>query len=156
MELRLRPLRPGRDHDDPDKGKGTTTYTALDQIATSKDARNTVLEYSYDELGRKTGLWKSPNWDANKLAAWTYDTVRKGAPSASTRYEGGLTGKAYTKSVTAYDVLGRPATNRLILPADDPLVTSGAIAATTDTTATYRLERHPEHGGRSGCRGPAG
>ncbi|AWZ10548.1 RHS repeat-associated core domain-containing protein [Streptomyces sp. ICC4] len=128
---------------DPDKGKGTTTYTVLDQIATSKDARNTVLEYSYDELGRKTGLWKSPKSDANKLAAWTYDTVRKGSPSASTRYEGGLTGKAYTKSVTAYDVLGRPSTNRLTLPADDPLVTSGAIAATTDTTATYRLDGSP-------------
>ncbi|MFE2163936.1 RHS repeat domain-containing protein [Streptomyces sp. NPDC059447] len=125
---------------DPDKGNGTTTYTALDQVATSKDARNTVLEYSYDELGRKTGLWKSPKTDASKLAAWTYDTVRKGSPSDATRYEGGLTGKAYTKSVTAYDTLGRPATTRLTLPTDDPLVTSGAIAATTDHTVTYRLD----------------
>ncbi|AWZ18254.1 RHS repeat-associated core domain-containing protein [Streptomyces sp. ICC1] len=125
---------------DPDKGLSTTTFTVLDQIATSKDARNTVLEYAYDEAGRKTGLWKSPKSDANKLAAWTYDTVRKGSPSAATRYEGGLTGKAYTKSVTAYDVLGRPSTTRLTLPADDPLVTSGAIAATTDTTVNYRLD----------------
>ncbi|MBT2449511.1 RHS repeat-associated core domain-containing protein [Streptomyces sp. ISL-43] len=128
---------------DPDKGTGTTTYTVLDQIATSKDARNTVLEYGYDEVGRKTGLWKSPKSDANQLAAWTYDSVRKGAPTASTRYEGGLTGKAYTKSITAYDVLGRPATTRLTLPSDDPLVTSGAIAATTDHTVTYRLDGTP-------------
>ncbi|MGW6709677.1 RHS repeat-associated core domain-containing protein, partial [Streptomyces sp. NPDC054956] len=125
---------------DPDKGIGTTTYTVLDQIATTKDARNTVLEYAYDEAGRKTGLWKSPKSDANKLAAWTYDTVRKGSPSSATRYEGGLTGKAYTKSVIAYDVLGRPETTRLSLPSDDPLVTSGAIAATTDQTVTYRLD----------------
>ncbi|MEU9175262.1 RHS repeat-associated core domain-containing protein [Streptomyces sp. NPDC048550] len=125
---------------DPDKGKGTTTYTVLDQIATSKDARNTVLEYSYDELGRKTGLWKSPKSDANKLAAWTYDSVRKGAISDSTRYEGGVAGKAYTKSVTAYDALGRPATTRLTLPSDDPLVSSGAIAATTDHTVDYRVD----------------
>ncbi|MFJ1568720.1 hypothetical protein ACIOG8_31690 [Streptomyces erythrochromogenes] len=82
---------------DPDKGTATTSYTVLDQVATSKDARNTVLEYGYDELGRKTGLWTSPKSDANKLAAWTYDTVRKGSPADSTRYEGGLTGKAYTK-----------------------------------------------------------
>ncbi|MFZ3544026.1 polymorphic toxin-type HINT domain-containing protein [Streptomyces sp. 4.24] len=125
---------------DPDKGKATTTYTALDQIATTKDARNTVLELGYDELGRKTGLWKSPKSDANKLAAWTYDTVRKGVGTDSTRYEGGLTGKAYTQSVTAYDTLGRPTTTRLTLPSDDPLVTSGAIAATTDTTVNYRLD----------------
>ncbi|MGW6710554.1 RHS repeat-associated core domain-containing protein, partial [Streptomyces sp. NPDC054956] len=128
---------------DPDKGKGTTTYTVLDQVATSKDARNTVLEYGYDELGRKTGLWKSPKSDANLLATWTYDGVRKGAPMASTRYEGGLTGKAYTKSAIAYDVLGRPTTTRLTLPSDDPLVTSGAIAATTDQTMTYRLDGTP-------------
>ncbi|MGW6876907.1 RHS repeat-associated core domain-containing protein [Streptomyces xanthophaeus] len=125
---------------DPDKGTATTTYTALDQVATSQDARNTVLEYGYDELGRKTGLWKAPKSDANKIAAWTYDTVRKGSPSEAIRYEGGLNGKAYTKSVTAYDTLGRPATTRLTLPADDPLVTSGAIAATTDSTVSHRLD----------------
>ncbi|MFD5880899.1 RHS repeat domain-containing protein [Streptomyces yangpuensis] len=125
---------------DPDKGTATTSYTVLDQVASSKDARNTVLEYGYDELGRKTGLWTSPKSDANKLAAWTYDTVRKGSPADSTRYEGGLTGKAYTKSVTAYDTLGRPATTRLTLPGNDPLVTSGAIAVTTDHTVNYRLD----------------
>ncbi|MFF4849405.1 nucleic acid/nucleotide deaminase domain-containing protein [Streptomyces sp. NPDC001194] len=128
---------------DPDSGKTTTTYTVLDQIATTKDARNTVLEYGYDELGRKTGLWQSPKSDANKLAAWTYDSVRKGAVTDAIRYEGGLTGKAYTKSVTAYDTLGRPTTTRLTLPSDDPLVTSGAIAATTDETASYRLDGTP-------------
>ncbi|MFD7026834.1 RHS repeat-associated core domain-containing protein [Streptomyces sp. NPDC059917] len=125
---------------DPDKGNGATTYTALDQIATSTDARNTVLEYGYDELGRKTGLWRSPKSDTNRLAAWTYDSVRKGAPADSTRYEGGLTGKAYTKSITAYDALGRPATTRLALPTDDPLVVSGATAAVTEHTVNYRLD----------------
>ncbi|AWZ16100.1 RHS repeat-associated core domain-containing protein [Streptomyces sp. ICC1] len=125
---------------DPDKGISTFTYTALDQIATTKDARNTVLELAYDELGRKTGLWTSPKSDATKLAAWTYDTVRKGAGTDAIRYEGGLTGKAYTKSVTAYDTLGRPTTTRLTLPTDDPLVTSGAITATTESTADYRLD----------------
>ncbi|MFB7467325.1 polymorphic toxin-type HINT domain-containing protein [Streptomyces sp. NPDC056224] len=125
---------------DPDKGKTTLTYTALDQVATTKDARNTVLEFAYDELGRKTGLWQSPKSDATKLAAWTYDTVRKGAGTDAIRYEGGLAGKAYTQSVTAYDTLGRPTTTRLTLPANDPLVTSGAITTTTDSTVNYRLD----------------
>ncbi|MEV7618039.1 RHS repeat-associated core domain-containing protein [Streptomyces sp. NPDC089799] len=125
---------------DPDKGAATTTFTPLDQIATTKDSRNTVLEFDYDELGRKTGLWKTSKTDANKLAAWTYDTVLKGAPSESIRYEGGTAGKAYTKAVVEHDSLSRPVRTQLRLPADDPLVTSGAIAATTEHEVDYRLD----------------
>ncbi|MER7760701.1 HYD1 signature containing ADP-ribosyltransferase family protein [Streptomyces sp. NPDC097619] len=126
--------------DDPDKGLTTTTYNVLDKVDTTKDARKTVLAYSYDELGRKTGLWKTSRTDANKLAAWTYDTLLKGAPTASIRYEGGTAGKAYTQQVTGYDSLGRAIKSQLTLPADDALVTSGAIAATTESQVDYRLD----------------
>ncbi|MFJ7154616.1 RHS repeat-associated core domain-containing protein [Streptomyces sp. NPDC101118] len=125
---------------DPDKGTATSTFTALDQLATTKDGRGTTIAYGYDELGRKSGLWKTSKTDANKLAAWTYDTVLKGYPSASTRYEGGVTGKAYTKEVTAYDTLSRATKSRLTIPSDDALVTSGAIAATTEYQTDYRLD----------------
>ncbi|MGW1767543.1 RHS repeat domain-containing protein [Streptomyces sp. NPDC002073] len=125
---------------DPDKGSSSTTYNTLDQIDSTKDAENNTLLYSYDELGRKNGLWKSSRTDANKLAAWTYDTLLKGAPTAATRYEGGATGKAYTKLVTGYDSLSRPVKNQLMLPSDDPLVTSGAIAASTTYQVDYRLD----------------
>ncbi|MEV7416886.1 polymorphic toxin-type HINT domain-containing protein [Streptomyces sp. NPDC089919] len=120
-----------RTSDDPDKGTSTTYYTSLDQISSTVDARGTTLLYAYDEMGRKTGLWKSSRTDANKLAAWTYDTVLLGTPGASIRYEGGVDGKAYRKEVTEYDYLSRPLTTELKLPADDPFVTSGAIKATT-------------------------
>ncbi|MFD9051731.1 RHS repeat domain-containing protein [Streptomyces zaomyceticus] len=128
---------------DPDKGSSVTTYNDLDQILTTKDAANQVLVYGYDEVGRKTGLWQNTASDANRLAEWTYDSLLKGLPDASIRYTGGKgqTGsKAYTKKVTAYDSMSRPTTTTLTLPADDPLVTSGAVTTTSTAKVTYRID----------------
>ncbi|MFF6873667.1 polymorphic toxin-type HINT domain-containing protein [Streptomyces sp. NPDC012450] len=128
---------------DPDKGTSSTAYTDLDQIQTTKDAEQRVLVYGYDELGRKTGLWQNSATNANRLAEWTYDSLLKGLPDASIRYTGGKgqTGsKTYTKQVTAYDSMSRPTTTTLTLPTDDPLVTSGAVTATTTAKASYRLD----------------
>lgn len=125
---------------DPDKGSSTTEYNDLDQIDSTKDSRNATLLYGYDELGRKTDLWQSSKTDANKLAHWSFDSLLKGMPNASTRYVGGVTGKAYTKQVTAYDSLGRATSADVILPGDDPLVTSGAVTAKTTFGTDYRLD----------------
>lgn len=127
---------------DPDTGTTNTTYTELDQVDTTKDSENRVLLYGYDELGRKTGLWQTSRTEANQLTAWTYDTVLKGLPTASIRYENGATppAKAYTQQVTTYDSLNRATATTLTLPDDDPLVTSKAIAPTTIFETTYRLD----------------
>ncbi|MEW1694926.1 RHS repeat-associated core domain-containing protein [Streptomyces sp. NPDC091278] len=128
---------------DPDKGTATTTYTDLDQIQSTKDAANQTLVYGYDELGRKTGLWQTGVSDANRLTEWTYDSLLKGLPDASIRYVGGKgqTGsKTYTKKVTEYDSMNRPTTTTLTLPTDIPLVTSGAVTATSTVKASYRLD----------------
>ncbi|WP_241196187.1 RHS repeat-associated core domain-containing protein, partial [Streptomyces sp. ADI95-17] len=98
------------------------------------------LLYGYDEIGRKTGLWQTTRTDANKLAQWTFDTLLKGKPTASTRYVGGTTGQAYTKQVTAYDTLGRAITTDVVLPSDDPLVTSGAVQSTLTFGAAYFVD----------------
>lgn len=125
---------------DPDKGTTRTTYTKLDQIDTVKDDEDIVTLYGYDDLGRKTDLWKTTRTDANKLAHWTFDSVMKGLPESSVRYEGGVGGKAYTKKVTAYDDLGRATATDLVLPANDPMVTSGAVTATTTTETDYLID----------------
>ncbi|MER6105758.1 RHS repeat-associated core domain-containing protein [Streptomyces sp. NPDC001832] len=125
---------------DPDKGTSTTEYTDLDQVDTTTDSRNAALLYGYDEIGRKNDLWQTARTDANKLAHWSYDTLLKGKPTASTRYVGGTTGKAYTKQITAYDTLGRAISTDVVLPADDPLVTSGAVPSTTTFGTDYRLD----------------
>ncbi|SDJ77558.1 RHS repeat-associated core domain-containing protein [Streptomyces indicus] len=128
---------------DPDKGTVTTGWTTLDQVDYTKDSRGQLVYFGYDELGRKTGLWHTSRTDANKLAEWTFDGLLKGLPDKSVRYENGVNqtnSKAYTKEVTAYDSLGRPTTTTLTLPSDDPMVTSGAVTATTTFGTAYRLD----------------
>ncbi|MFJ3594866.1 RHS repeat domain-containing protein [Streptomyces sp. NPDC090231] len=127
---------------DPDKGTTTTSYTDLDQVDTTTDANKNILLYSYDELGRKTDQWQTSRTDANKLAHWTFDSILKGLPDGSTRYTGGsgATGKAYTKQITAYDTRGNVTGTRLTLPADDSLVTSGAVISPLDFETDYLLD----------------
>ncbi|MEV4461210.1 RHS repeat-associated core domain-containing protein [Microbispora sp. NPDC049633] len=125
---------------DPDKGASTVRYTALDQTDTVTGANGTVLLYGYDELGRKTGLWSGSRTDANKLAAWTYDTVAKGQLASSTSYDGGLTGKAYTKKILAYDGQYRATSTRIDIDPNDPMVVSGAAKSSYTFASDYNLD----------------
>ncbi|MFF9755111.1 RHS repeat domain-containing protein [Streptomyces sp. NPDC014344] len=128
---------------DPDKGTTTTKYTVLDQVDHTKDAKGQYLYYNYDELGRKTGLWHTSRTDANKLAAWTYDSLLKAYVDQSIRYENGINqvnSKAYIKKVNDYDSLNRPTSTTLTLPDTDPLVISGAVTATTTYGTAYRID----------------
>ncbi|WP_079159911.1 RHS repeat-associated core domain-containing protein [Streptomyces pactum] len=114
--------------DDPDKGKATTQYNALDQITKTTDSRGKSILSAYDELGRPTGTWAGSKTDANQLTGYTYDTLLKGQPTSSTRYLGGKSGVAYTQAVTAYDSMGRATHTELQLPASDPFVKAGQPA----------------------------
>jgi RHS repeat-associated protein len=126
---------------DPDKGKNTTEYNTLDQIigTTPNDDPNKKLLHEYDELGRKTGTWQIAKTDANKLAAWTFDTLDKGQLDTAVRYDGGLTGEAYTQKVTAYDALYQVTGSQLLLPETDPLVTAG-VPKTLSFSTNYNLD----------------
>ena len=124
---------------DPDTGTSTKAYDALDQVIATTDSRGKTLVSEYDLLGRQTGLWDDTKTDANQLAAWTFDTLAKGQPDASTRYDGGLNGKAYTSKVTAYTSLYQVAGSRLTLPADDPLVTAG-VPTTLNFSTLYNFD----------------
>ncbi|TLQ47170.1 hypothetical protein FEF34_33160 [Streptomyces marianii] len=108
--------------DDPDKGASTLAYDGLDRVIKATDTRGHSILTEYDALGRSLGTWSGEKTDAEQLTSYTYDTVLKGQPASSTRYVGGKTGLAYTKSVTAYDSLNRATGTRLRLPAADPLV----------------------------------
>ncbi|MFG2840211.1 RHS repeat-associated core domain-containing protein [Streptomyces zaomyceticus] len=123
---------------DPDKGESSTGYNVLDAVIKSTDSGGTILT-DYDELGRPTGTWSGTKTDANQLTAYTYDTLLKGLPTSSTRYVGGKTGQAYTKSVTAYDTLDRAVGSTLQLPTSDPLVVAGA-PATLQYSAYYNID----------------
>ena len=125
---------------DPDKGTSKTAYTALDQIDRTEDSEGNQLLYGYDELGRKTGLWSSARTDANKLAAWTFDTLAKGYGDSSTRFDGGATGKAYTRRIAEYDTLYRPTKTQLLLDANESLVVAGAAQSTYTFESAFNLD----------------
>ncbi|WP_456694948.1 DUF6443 domain-containing protein [Aeromicrobium sp. P5_D10] len=97
---------------DPDKGATQTTFDALGRTVTTTDAEGHSLWTGYDRLSRKTEL-RDGDENGNLRAKWTYDSVLKGMPSASTRIVGS---DEYTTSTTAYDSEGRPAATRLQLP----------------------------------------
>ncbi|MEU6291741.1 polymorphic toxin-type HINT domain-containing protein [Streptomyces sp. NPDC046988] len=120
--------------DDPDKGKATSEYNALDQVIKATDSRGKSILSAYDELGRPTGTWAGSKTDANQLTGYTYDTLLKGLPTSSTRYIGGKTGAAYTQAVTAYDAMGRATNTELRLPASDPFVKAGQSATVASET----------------------
>ncbi|MEU3901294.1 polymorphic toxin-type HINT domain-containing protein [Streptomyces sp. NPDC029519] len=140
--------------DDPDKGKATTQYNALDQVIKTTDSRGKSILSAYDELGRPTGTWAGSKTDANQLTGYTYDTLLKGQAATSTRYVGGKDGDAYTQAVTAHDTLGRATKTELRLPDNDPFVKAGQPATLKFETAynipgAVQSTRDPALGGLS-------
>ncbi|MGX9886527.1 RHS repeat-associated core domain-containing protein [Streptomyces sp. NPDC002276] len=136
---------------DPDRGTATTGYTNLDQVSWTKDAAGRVVVDAYDVLGRPTGTWSAAatadltstteeQVDANKLTARAYDSLAKGQVDSTTRYVGGVSGSAYTSKVTAYDDMYRATTTQLVLPANDPLVTSKAVTQTLTSSTYYNID----------------
>ncbi|MBV2358022.1 HNH endonuclease [Streptomyces sp. J2-1] len=123
---------------DPDSGSSSSTYDNAGQLLTTKDARGKVIRLAYDEMGRKTAEYDVTGGAtpaaANQLAAWTYDTLKKGLPSASTRYVGGSTGTAYTSKVLGYDSHGWVQATQLVVPSSE-----GALAGTYLHQNRYNL-----------------
>ncbi|MFF3147963.1 RHS repeat domain-containing protein [Streptomyces sp. NPDC057927] len=123
---------------DPDTGSSSSTYDNAGQLLTTTDARNKTISYQYDEMGRKKAEYDTTANVApaagNELAAWTYDTLKKGKPTSSTRYVGGTSGTAYTQKVAGYDSHGWPQATQLVIPAAE-----GALAGTYTTQNSYNL-----------------
>ncbi|MFE9436572.1 HYD1 signature containing ADP-ribosyltransferase family protein [Streptomyces sp. NPDC006640] len=123
---------------DPDTGSSSSTFDNAGQLLTSTDARGKVISYAYDEMGRKKAEYDVTGGVApsttNELAAWTYDTLKKGKPTASIRYVGGTGGFAYTQKVAGYDSHGWPQATQLVIPAAE-----GALQGTYTTQNRYNL-----------------
>ncbi|ACU98272.1 RHS repeat-associated core domain-containing protein [Saccharomonospora viridis] len=97
---------------DPDSGTTTYVYDELDQLVSTTDERGRTLAYTYDELGRRTAMFEGGP-DGTKIAEWTYDTLKKGLPTASTRF---VDGHAYTTKVASYDEQNRVTSEQVVIP----------------------------------------
>ncbi|MGO1055275.1 polymorphic toxin-type HINT domain-containing protein [Crossiella sp. CA198] len=116
-----------KDHD-PDKGTTTYAFNDTDQLTSTTDSRGRTVAYSYDVLGRKDGMYEG-SVGGKKLAEWTFDTLKKGLPTASTRF---VDGQAYTSKVDWYDGANRPTKTSVVIPARE-----GGLAATYTFSAKY-------------------
>ncbi|NUT33565.1 MAG: hypothetical protein HOV79_10870 [Hamadaea sp.] len=122
---------------DPDAGTSTIEYDARGQVIKTVNALTKALVHTYDDLGRKTGLYKDSSENpGNQLAGWTYDSVpgAKGQLGSSSRYIDGnqVGGIAYTRQIASYNARYQPTQVDLIIPAAE-----GALAGTYTTTYNY-------------------
>ncbi|MFJ3648388.1 polymorphic toxin-type HINT domain-containing protein [Streptomyces murinus] len=133
---------------DPDTGTTDSTYDNAGQLLTVTDARGKQTTYQYDLDGRKKATYDTTGGAApaagNQTAAWTYDTLKKGLPTASTSYQKGTTSPSVTDTVLSYNTLGLPGTQRETLanlPANEAaLAPSAGYVTTTGYTAVAGLE----------------
>ena len=112
---------------DPDAGDSSYTYDDGGRMLTSTDGRGQVLAYVYDNLDRKTELHTSTA-AGTLLASWAYDTLAKGQPTASIRYD--ATGQ-YKTETTGYDDAYRSLGQKVTIPA------LASLATTYTSTNTY-------------------
>ncbi len=119
---------------DPDKGVTTSTYNAANQLTSTTDARGVTLKYFYDNLGRLIRTTKADGTTA--LVSTTYDTVKKGLVSATTRNLGSGT---VTSRIDAYDGAGRPTSATTVVPAITGLIGT-QLAGNYTTTTTYNAD----------------
>lgn len=129
---------------DPDTGTTSTTYNELDQVTATTTAVGTkdekTLSYTYDVLGRKSGMYDGTTQDTtHQLAKWTYDSLMKGKPTSSIRYVGGsgTTGKSYISQVGAYDSLYRPTLTRVTIPS---VTGEESLAGSYTSSIGYNLD----------------
>jgi RHS repeat-associated protein len=123
---------------DPDTGTSTNTYDNAGQLLTSTDARGAQTTTTYDADGRKTAKYDTTGGKAtgpsDQIAAWTYDTLKKGYPTATTSYSGGDT---YTQTVLAYNAMGTPQAKRTTLTGEGgTLIPAGGLVTTFGYSTT--------------------
>ncbi|MFG2464810.1 RHS repeat-associated core domain-containing protein [Streptomyces canus] len=115
---------------DPDAGTTWMTFNDLDQVKTVRNDREITLTFTYDKLGRQRSLFNGDK----KLTTWEYDSATvpngKGRLTSATKWVGD---NAYTSSVDAYDVAGRPTKTSVTIPAFE-----GKLAGTYTSTASYK------------------
>ncbi|MFE9824936.1 RHS repeat domain-containing protein [Streptomyces sp. NPDC005791] len=120
---------------DPDGGTTRFEYDRGDNLTTVVDARGNKLVTTFDKAGRPTSL-REDSASGPKRVEWTYDSLGKGLPVASIRYD--KDGNAYRDEVTEYDANYRPRTTRTTIPAAAGK-TSGEYTYTYAYTSTGNL-----------------
>ncbi|XVV15800.1 polymorphic toxin-type HINT domain-containing protein [Actinoplanes sp. CA-131856] len=132
---------------DPDTGMSLASYDDAGNQTATKDARGIELNHTYDLLGRKLATTDKSK-SGFRIASWSYDTLRIGLPTSSTRYVPDVIG-GYTVAVTGYSTLGKPLGQTVTLPSSEaPLPVSYTTEfAYTDNNEFLAQQTDPAAGG---------
>jgi YD repeat-containing protein len=124
------------------------------------DSRGKQVSYSYDNDGRRTASYdttgNAAKSTANQIAAWTYDTVKKGYPTSTTSYQMGTSSPSITTSTLAFNSFGKAAASKETLanlPADEAALAPAAGYTTSYTyksSGTLATQVDPAEGGLPG------
>jgi RHS repeat-associated protein len=132
---------------DPDTGVTTSTYDTVGQLTSETDARGRQMSYTYDAGGRPTAAYDTSGGAgmtaANQVAAWTYDTLKKGLPTSHTSFSGG---SAYTTAILGYNAQGLPTATKVSIPAAEGPLAGDYITQNT-YSATGRLTSYTDSAG---------
>lgn len=126
-------------NDDPDKGLSTYTYNDFGDVLTSTDARNEVLAFDYDSIGRKVGMYDDTVAPANKLATWSWDPANaKGRLASSSRWTGTDRTNEYKTRIRGYTPLYQSTGEDYIIPASET-----GLGGTYTFTRSYKVDGSP-------------
>ncbi|PRH80191.1 Rhs family-like protein [Streptomyces solincola] len=129
---------------DPDGGRTTMEYDASDNVISSTDPRGNKLVTTYDNGGRPTSLREGSATGPKRLE-WTYDTLGKGLPTASIRYDNG---REYRDEITEYDNAYRVKKSKTVIPAEETgLAGTYAYSYTYTPTGNIAVAQLPGLGG---------
>ncbi|MFC0547271.1 polymorphic toxin type 24 domain-containing protein [Kutzneria chonburiensis] len=129
---------------DPDTGASSSTYDNAGQLITTTDSRGKQVTFTYDVDGRKTARYDTTTTQtlssSNKTAAWTYDTVKTGYPTATTSISGGDT---YTQTVVNYNAMGVPSSVKTTLTGEGTTVfpSAGITTGFVYSLTGYRTDQ---------------
>jgi RHS repeat-associated protein len=132
---------------DPDRGDTLIEYNEFDEPVTTIDARNIKLTTTYDSFGRPTQVDDTTGGGSVRRASWTYDTLKLGLPTSSTRWVGS---DAYTSGVAEYDAALRPVRTQVTLPLGE-----GTLAGTYEFSMSYNADGSPATASMPGAGGLA-
>lgn len=106
-------------------------FNAAGDLLSTVDARTQKNGAVYDALGRVTERWTGDPGTGTKVDSYTYDTLRIGHLTSSTRYEGSA---AYTATVEGYTDDYQPTGMAWTVPSVE-----GALAGSYRIGMTYNV-----------------
>ncbi|MET8831730.1 polymorphic toxin-type HINT domain-containing protein [Streptomyces sp. NPDC004610] len=132
--------------DDPDAGQSSTVYDGNGRITqVTGNNGQTVLDYTYDALGRKTSVTSG----GTVLSSWQWDgAVPNGKGRITQNLSRSAAGNSYITRVNEFDGRGRPLSTTVSLPAAvAPLNGDYTTTLAYDAADHITSVTHPAAGG---------